>query len=333
MPRLLVLGLNHTTAPLELRERVAFDASQRAAALAGFTRHFPGTEAVLLSTCNRVELYAGLPQSQSPNAANLIEFLATFHGLPPQALRPHLYEKSDRAMVEHLFAVASSLDSMVLGESQILGQVREAYDAATAAGAAGPLLHPLMQRAVAVGKQVMSTTALGEGRLSVASVAVDFSRRIFDHLTDKAVLCIGAGKMAQLVLSAFAALQPGKLLICNRDLDRATSLATRFNGQAVPFDQLHEALVGVDVVITSTGSARPILTESAFTAVHRRRRRRPIFIIDIALPRDVEPSIASLDNVYLYNVDDLQQVISDTQSGRRGAIDAAQKIVAAVRRK
>jgi glutamyl-tRNA reductase len=258
-------------------------------------------------------------------------------------------------MVEHLFAVASSLDSMVLGESQILGQVREAYDAAAGLvamaepgrvapgsdgataepGAArpgslvGPLLHPLFQRAIAVGKQVMGTTALGEGRLSVASVAVDFSRRIFEHFNDKAVLCVGAGKMAQLVLAGFAALSPGKLLVCNRDAMRAENLARRFGGEAVPFDLLHEALVGVDVVITSTGAARPILTEPAFAAAHRKRRRRPIFIIDIALPRDVEPSIGAMENVYLYNVDDLQQVISDTQAGRRGAIEAAQQIVAA----
>jgi glutamyl-tRNA reductase len=330
MPHLLALGLNHTTAPLELRERVAFDASQRQAALMALAERFPGIEAVLLSTCNRVELYAGLPDLPSqPGAAALVEFLSSFHRMPAEALRPHLYEKSNRAMVEHLFAVASSLDSMVLGESQILGQVREAYDAAAAAKTVGPLLHPLMQRATAVGKQVMATTALGEGRLSIASVAVDFARRIFERFNDKAVLCVGAGKMAQLVLGSFAALSPGQLLVCNRDGDRAAALAARFNGQAVPFEQLNDALIGVDVVITSTGAARPIFTESAFAAAHRKRRRRPIFIIDIALPRDVEPAIGSLENVYLYNVDDLQQVISDTQAGRRGAIEAARRIVAA----
>ena len=189
------------------------------------------------------------------------------------------------------------------------------------------MLNPLFQRAIAVGKQVMHETSLAEGRLSVASVAVDFARQIFDHFGDKSVLCIGAGKMAGLVLQSFAALSPKQLLICNRDAAKATELAARFNGSAVPFEQLGDALAGVDIVITSTGSARPIVTAAAFSAAHRRRRYRPIFLIDIALPRDVEPSVGELENVYLYNVDDLQQVVSKTQSGRRGAIDSARRIV------
>ncbi len=203
MHRLLLLGLNHTTAPLQLRERLSFNSSQQLMAISRFREKFPGCEAVLLSTCNRVELYIARQVHGHPRAEEMADFLAEFHSLPVEAIRPHLYEKNGRALVDHLFAVASSLDSMVLGETQILGQVREAYELAAQSSATGPQLNPLFQKAIAVGKQVMHETALAEGRLSVASVAVDFAKRIFDHFADKTVLCIGAGKMAALVLKTF----------------------------------------------------------------------------------------------------------------------------------
>ena len=215
MHRLLLLGLNHTTAPLEVRERLAFDASQRKAAVGALREKFPHCEAVLLSTCNRVELYVGRQGHGHPSVRDMTEFLAGFHSVPPSDLGEHLYHKTDRQVVEHLFTVSSSLDSMVLGETQILGQVREAYDASQALGATGGLLNPLFQRAVAVGKQVMRETPIAEGRLSVASVAVDYARRIFDSFADKVVLSIGAGMMAALVLQSFAQLA-------------SMSLATRF---------------------------------------------------------------------------------------------------------
>ena len=330
MQGLLLLGLNHTTAPLEVRERLAFSAEQRRAAVDAFRARFAGCEAVLLSTCNRVELYvgwAGEAGREWPAVREVAEFLGTFHSVPPTQFSDHLYVKTDRGVVEHLFSVSSSLDSMVLGETQILGQVREAYDVSRDAKAAGPLLHPLFQRAVAVGKQVMRETAIGEGRLSVASVAVDYAKQIFERFDDKTVLCVGAGKLTALVLQHLAALSPRRVLLCNRNPARAEALAARFGGQAVPFNRLADHLVAADIVVTSTGSREPIITRAGFGTLLKRRRYRPVFLIDIAVPRDVEAAVGKLDNVYLYNLDDLQQVVLSTRSQRQDAVDAAKGIV------
>ena len=328
MNRLLLLGLNHTTAPLEVRERLAFNAQQRRAALAAFRARVPNCEAVLLSTCNRVELYVGRESHGHPGVKEMIDFLGDFHGVPPADFDEHLYHKTDREVVEHLFSVSSSLDSMVLGETQILGQVRDAYDFSRQLEAAGPLLNPLFQRAAAVGKQVMHETTIAEGRMSVASVAVDYARQIFERFDDKTLLCVGAGKMAALVLQSFAGLAPGRLLVCNRDMTKAQDLARKFGGRPVPFEGLHDHLTSADVVLTSTGSSHPIITRPGFEPLLRRRRYRPIFLIDIAVPRDVEASVGELDAVYLYNLDDLQQVVLSTQGQRREAVESARKIVA-----
>ena len=328
MDRLGLLGLNHTTAPLEVRERLAFNARQRLDAVARFRERFPQCELVLLSTCNRVELYTARAVHGRPRVEEVIEFLAEFHSLPSDTFAPHLYHKNNREVIDHLFHVAASLDSMVLGETQILGQVRDAYESAASVSAAGPILNPLFQKAIAVGKEVMHGTSLNEGRLSVASVAVDYARGIFDHFQDKTVLCIGAGKMAQLVLQSFVGLQPGKLLVCNRNPEKAHSLATRFGGEAVPLEQLAEHLVASDIVLSSTGAAHPIITRSLFEGLRKRRRYRPIFLIDIAVPRDVEAEVGQIEDVYLYNLDDLQQVVSETQASRKDAIASARAIVA-----
>ncbi|MEO6435525.1 MAG: glutamyl-tRNA reductase [Tepidisphaeraceae bacterium] len=327
MQRLLLLGLNHSTAPLALREKLAFTAAEQRDALAALRQRFEGVEAVLVCTCNRVELYAARALHGHPRHEEMIRFLAELRGVQVSEISSHVYEKSERAVVEHLFAVASSLDSMVIGETQILGQVRDAYDAAVTDGSAGALLNPLFQRAVAVGKQVMNETRIGEGRLSVGSVAVDCAGHIFDHYDDKTVLCIGAGKMAGLVLQGFAALKPKRMLVCNRDPAKAQALAARFGGEAVAFEKLDDHLVAADVVVTSTGAPHPILTRPRFEPLLKLRRYRPIFFIDIALPRDVEPAVGELDNVYLYNLDDLQQVVATTQDRRAGSIEHAQKLV------
>ncbi len=327
MHRLLLLGLNHTTAPLEVREKWALSADRQQQAIAAFRERFAGAEAVLLSTCNRVEFYAARAPHGGPTADEMLTFLAEFQQLRADAFRPHLYEKSDRAVVEHLFSVTSSLDSMVLGETQILGQVRGAYELSAKLSGAGKMLNPLFQRAIAVGKQVMSDTALSEGRLSVASVAVDHAKQIFETFADKVLLCIGAGEMAEAVLQNFYSLQPGRVLICNRDGVKAAGLAERFGGLPVPFDTLSEHLVAADIVISSTGSTLPIITQKQFKSLRRQRRGRPIVLIDIAVPRDIEPGVGELDNVYLYNIDDLQQVVSGTLASRRDAIDAAKLIV------
>ena len=328
MDRLLLLGLNHTTAPLEVRERLAFNARQQADAVARFRQQFDNCELVLLSTCNRVEFYTARAIHGHPRDEELIQFLSDFHSLPTSQFAQHLYRRTDREVIDHLFHVASSLDSMVLGESQILGQVRDAYETCKTLSSVGPMLNPLFQRAIAVGKEVMHDTALGEGRLSVASVVVDYSKRIFDHFHDKTVLSIGAGKMATLVLQNFAALHPGRLLVCNRDPAKAEALATRFGGTPVPFESLADHLVAADIVLTSTGAAQPIITRQPFEHIRKRRRYRPIFLIDIAVPRDIEPSVGDADGVYLYNLDDLQQVVSQTQSQRTDAVGSARAIVA-----
>lgn len=327
MQRLLLLGLNHTTAPLEVRERLAFSPEQQRRAIASFKEKYPGCDVVVLSTCNRVELYIAREVHGHPRVEELAGFLAEFHQVPVDQFRSHLYERTEREAVEHLFSVASSLDSMVVGESQILGQVRQAYDVSGELGAAGGLLHPLFQRALSVGKEVMHATPLAEGRVSISGVAVGYARRIFDRFSDKTVLCVGAGKMSLLALRGFAALKPGSLRVCNRDAKKAADIATQFGGSGSGLDQLDANLVAADIVITSTGATQPIITRAQFEGLLRQRRYRPIFIIDIAVPRDVEPSVGELDHVYLYNLDDLQQAVSQTHTDRGQAVEQARGIV------
>jgi glutamyl-tRNA reductase len=327
MQRLVVLGLNHTTAPLELREKLAFAPEQRAAALEALRAKFTGCEAVLLSTCNRVELYVARAVHGNPRPAEMAEFLAAYRGVPIAALQPHLYDKAERGAVEHLFSVASSIDSMVVGETQILGQVRDAYDEARALGAAGSSLNPLFQRALAVGKQVMTETAINEGRVSVGSVAVDCASHIFGRYNDKTVLCIGAGKMAALVLQSFSSLKPRRVLICNRSHEKAIALGERFGVAPVLFENLNDHLIAADVVVTSAGAQHAIITREQFEPLLKARRYRPIFLIDIALPRNVDPAVAELENVYLYNLDDLQKLVAATHSRRSESIEQAKTII------
>ncbi|HEX4054925.1 MAG TPA: glutamyl-tRNA reductase [Tepidisphaeraceae bacterium] len=327
MQRLMLLGLNHKTAPLELREKLNFSPPQRREALAALRDRFGQCEAVLLSTCNRVELYLVRQKHGHPRASELAEFLAAGRDVNLVELQSSLYEKSERDVVSHLFSVASSLDSMVLGETQIVGQVREAYETARVAGTAGPMLHPLFQRASAVARQVMSQTTLGEGRSSVATVAVEYARRIFDGFSDKTVLSIGAGKMAGLLLENLAALKPSKLLVCNRDAAKAESLAQNFGAAAVALDRLADHLAVADIVVSSTGSTQPIIARAVFEGVMRRRRYKPVFLIDIAVPRDVAADVGKIENVYLYNLDDLQQAVMATQDQRSAAAESAGKIV------
>jgi glutamyl-tRNA reductase len=327
MQRLLLLGLNHATAPLQVREKLAFNPATRDSAVDALRARFPQAEVTLLSTCNRVELYVARETHGHPRAEQMVEFLAEFHKLAPATFSEHLYQKTDKEVISHLFHVASSLDSMVLGETQILGQVREAYDAARERGATGAFLNPLFQRAIAVGKEVLSATSISEGRVSVASVAVDYARRIFDSFSDKVVLSIGAGKMASLVLQSFAQLKPKRLLVCNRNPDKAAELARKFGGEAVPYERLNDHLVAADIVVSSTGASLPIITAHQVGALRKAMRYRPIFLIDIALPRDIEAAVGELEGVYLYNIDDLQQVVAGTMEQRQDAVTAARAII------
>lgn len=333
MQRIFLLGLNHTTAPLEVREKVALNSEQALAAVSAFIGKFNNCEIVVLSTCNRLEFYTALPDEahgdgQQQWVEQVVGFLADFRQVPAEVFAPCLYQKTGEAAAEHLFTVASSLDSMVLGETQILGQVRQAYDASRQVGAAGPVLHPLFQRAMAVGKQVHSQTSLAEGRVSVASVAVDYAKRIFDTFSDKTVLSIGAGKMSLLVLRNLVDLKPKRLLICNRDHGKAATLAEQFDGEAVDLEKLADHLVSADIVVSGTGSEQALITRAMFEGVMRRRRYKPVFLIDIALPRDVEPSVGEADNVYLYNLDDLQKTAEASREQRGEATEAAGLIVA-----
>ena len=327
MHRLLMLGLNHSTAPLEVREKLAFSADRQRAALAALLQRYPDSQAAIISTCNRVEIYVAGPP-HAPGNSELAAFLAEFHQVPGESFAAHLYHKIEKEAVAHLFTVASSLDSMVLGESQILGQVRDAYELAHGAGSTGALLNGLFQRALAAGKQVMAQTALGEGRLSIASIAVEYAKRIFEDFSDKTVLCIGAGKMSALVLRNLAELSPRQVLVCNRDLGNARVLAEKFAAVAVEFAALDDHLVAADIVVTATGSPTPIITLARLERLLKPRRYRPLFILDIALPRDVEAGVAGIEHVYLYDLDHLQRVVAATQSQRKESVDAAKTIVA-----
>ncbi|HEX8325262.1 MAG TPA: glutamyl-tRNA reductase [Tepidisphaeraceae bacterium] len=330
MNDLLLIGLNHTTAPLDVRERLALAPQRAFEAITAWQARSHGGEVVLLSTCNRVELYLAADDTTSRD--NVITFLADFFSVPAGAFASHLYEARGRAAVEHLFSVASGLDSMVLGESQILGQVRQAYEASRQAGATGPVLNPLFQRAATVGKEVLTDTGLGEGRVSVASVAVDYAKRIFDTFDDKTVLCLGTGKMTRLVLQGFTALKAGRVLVASREQTRADAFATKFGGnniniRGVTMDDLDRHLISADIVIGSTGATHPVVTRDRFATLLKKRRYRPAFFLDIAVPRDIDPRVGDLSDVYLYNLDDLQQVVSQTLAGRGGAVEAARAVV------
>ncbi|MGF1633331.1 MAG: glutamyl-tRNA reductase [Phycisphaerae bacterium] len=325
MHRLTLLGLNHQTASLAVRERVAFNRQQQRSALQLLMARYPGAEFVLVSTCNRVELYAA--GEGAPDAAMLCRFLEESHDLSAGTLAGHVYSHAGPQAVGHLFRVTASLDSMVLGETQILGQVRHAYELARDEQAAGGLMHPLFQKALAVAKKVMTQTGLAEGRMSVASVAVDYAQQIFDRLSDKAVLCVGAGEMAQLVLASFQSAGWRKLTVCNRDALRGKALAEQFAGEARPWETLPDELATADVVVTSTASSKAVILAEGFGQVMKRRRYRPLFLIDIAVPRDVEPEVGRYENVYLYNLDDLQQVVSQTLASRTEQLAAATALV------
>ena len=336
---MLVVGLNHRTAPIELRETVAFTPAQAAEATRAFRARHPQAELVILSTCNRVEFYIARPLSEEPTLAGVAAFLAEFHRLRPEQLAGHLYHYQDRAMIEHLFAVASSLDSMVVGETQILSQVKHAYlhgcDPArdAAARGVGKVLHALFQRALAAAKDIHEKTHLATGHLSVASVAVELTASVFDRFDDKTVLCVGAGKMASLMLRHLAELKPRRLLIANRSPQRAAALAAEFavndgKAEARPFEQLDALLAEADILLAGTGASEPIITEARFRAVLKARRYRPIVMVDIAVPRAIEPGVAGLSNVYLYNIDDLQAVAAGNRGKRDQEIAAARQLLA-----
>jgi glutamyl-tRNA reductase len=326
--KLLALGVDHRSAPTAIREALAFEGDRRDAGLAALKAAFPAVEFVVLSTCNRVEIYAASGDAAViPDVAALSDWLAAFHGVPAEALASHLVAHHDEATVGHLFRVASSLESLVLGEGQILGQVRDAYRAAEARRAVGPILHEVFQQAIRVGKLVREQTGMDRGKLSVASVAVDLAREVFDTFADKTVLVLGAGKMGDLTLQHLAALRPGRILVVNRNPRRAEDAAARWGGQAVALERLNQALIDADLVISTTASEEPVVSYDQYARVQHARRFRLALILDIAVPRDFDPRIGELDQVLLYNVDDLQAQVERNREGRQRAVDPAQAII------
>jgi glutamyl-tRNA reductase len=325
--RVLALGVDHRSAPAEVREAIAFDGTKYSKALGLLARAFPGNEFVILSTCNRVELYVAGSPEQVPEIDALTGVLVELHGVQSDFFSRHLVSYHDESAVGHLFRVAASLESLVLGEGQILGQVREAYRTAVDCETVGPAFHTVFQAALRVGKLVRERTGMDQGKLSVASVAVDLAKEVFDSFADKTVLVIGAGKMGELTLQHLKGLAPGRILVTNRNAERAEETAARWNGRAVPFDQLEKALVDADLVISTTAATEPIVTLAQYVRVQRVRRNRLSLILDIAFPRDFDPRIGGLDQVMLYHIDELRAQAEQNRLSRQKGIDPAQAII------
>ncbi len=331
--RLVALGIDHTKAPAALRESVSIAPEKIPDALRTLRKAFPGQEFTILSTCNRVEIYSASDSDRIETGrkfaegSDLATMLASFHGLSANELLRYSTVLHDEGVVGHLFRVSASVESVVLGEGQILGQVREAYRQAVSAQSVGWVLHSVFQHALKVGKKVRETTGLGTGKLSVASVAVDLAREVFDHFYDKTVLVIGAGKMAELTLTHLAALKPGRTIVINRSLPKARQLADRFGGSVLEYERLNQALIDADLVVSTTASAQPIMDLETFTRIQRARRYRLALILDIALPRDFDERIGQLDQVMLYNVDDLRAQVERTMTQRRGGLSAAHRLI------
>ncbi len=323
-----VVGCSHHGTSVAVRERLAFSSAQTREALDRWRRAFRGVEAVLRSTCNRVEVYAATERESEPSLEQIADFLARFHGLDPASVAGHLYQHGDEAAVRHLFSVASSVDSMVLGEPQILAQVKEAYQTATDQDNTGPLLHAAFQAALRVARRVAAETAIHQRRVSVPSVAVgDFARGVFERFDDKETLVIGAGEMAEETLRYLREEGVRRLTVVNRHLDRAVELAHRWQGQAVPWDQLPQALAAADLVVSTTAAGEPVVTLGQFAAVEGLRRRRPLVVLDLAVPRDFEPAVGNRPDVYLYSIDDLEAVCRRNRQERDRELPAAMRII------
>jgi glutamyl-tRNA reductase len=318
---IFALGLNHNTAPLAMRERVVFHVERLGEALAEAKRVL-APEAAILSTCNRTELYLAAGE---PGAA--AEWLARYHRLQPGELSPFLYTLPREQAVRHAFRVASGLDSMVLGEPEILGQMKEAARSAEAAGTLGTVLGKLFQRSFAVAKEVRSNTRVGASSVSMAAAAVKLAARIFPSLAEQKVLFIGAGEMIELCATHFAAQAPARITVANRTLERGQALAHRFNARAIELRELGAQLHEYDVVVSCTASSLPILGKGLVERALKARRRLPMFMVDLAVPRDIEPEVAELDDVFLYTVDDLRGIVQGNLDARRAAVEQAEAII------
>jgi glutamyl-tRNA reductase len=322
---IVLVGLNHKTAPIELRERLAVAPQQLEEATRSLVDSQGVLEGMILSTCNRVEVLASL----APDAPPLLSFLGDFFGIEQAELAPHIYEYRHENAVRHLFRVACSLDSMVIGEPQILGQVKSSYLAARSVGAVRGHLDKVLQRAFVVAKRVRTETQIGSSSVSIASVAVELARKIFGSLQDKKVLLVGAGKMSEQAARHLVQQGAGTVLVANRTHARAEQMAQRFRGRTIAFENLYADADQADIIITSTGSARPIFRREHAHHFLQQRRGRPMFFIDIAVPRDVDPEVNKLDGVFLYDIDDLQSVAGSHLKERSKEADLVETMILA----
>lgn len=327
---LRAVGCNFRTAGVGLREQLAFTPDGQAAAAADLAARF-GCEAAVLSTCNRVELYVARPPGERPFDAGLAaEVLGEARRVPPDDILPHLYDHAGPAAVAHLCRVAASLDSLIVGEGQIAGQVKGAFELARRLGTTGPLLNALFPHALRTAKRVRTETGIAQGHVSVSSVAVDYVRQVFDHFGDKTVLVIGAGKMGRLTLKHLRELDPGRILVTNRSPEKAAEVAAGCGGTAVPWAKLDEALAEADIALSTTGAPEPIMSRARFAAaVLPRRKAGTLVVLDIAVPRDFDPAIHDGDAVCVFNIDDLTRIREQTIAKRQRHIAAADAIVAA----
>ena len=320
---LYTLGLNHTTAPLEVRERVVFSPDALLDALRDLVGARRVKEAAILSTCNRTEVYF-----RGDDPEPVASWLAGFHNLPAQALAPYVYTLPREKAVTHAFRVASGLDSMVLGEPQILGQMKQAVRTAESAGSLGLVLNRLFQRTFAVAKDVRTQTDIGNASISMAAASVKLAERIFPSIAQQRLLLIGAGEMIELAATHFAAKSPRSVTVANRTLERGCKLADRFGADAITLNELPERLHEFDIIVTCTASTLPILGKGMLERVVKKRRHAPVFVVDLAVPRDVEPEAAELDDVFLYSIDDLAVIVKDNLVIRREAVVEAERMIA-----
>jgi len=321
---LLSLGINHQTAPVDIREKVAIAPDQMDEALIELQKLATVNETVIVSTCNRTEIYC---DTSSDSSDSISHWLSSYHGMSSEALSPYMYQYSDQEVARHLFRVASGLDSMVLGEPQILGQLKQSFDQARNGNSVDTILGRLFQHSFNVAKRVRTDTEIGSHPVSVAFTAVNLSKQIFGDLSELQALLIGAGETIELVSRHLRSQKIGSMVIANRSLENAARLANEVEAEAVPISDVPEQLVNADIVISSTASQLPILGKGATESALKRRKHRPIFMVDLAVPRDIESEVGKLQDIYLYTVDDLKNVIDKNQRTRELAAEAAQEII------
>jgi glutamyl-tRNA reductase len=323
---LIVIGLNHKTAPIEIRERLAFQESEMEKSLVQVRALSSVKESMILSTCNRVEIYAASRETEK-TIPDLKNFLSQYHNLPLKTFEKSLYLLVGEEAVRHIFRVASSLDSMVVGEPQILGQIKSAYNRATESKSSGVILHRLLHRAFHVAKRVRTETKISNSAVSISSVSVDLAEKIFGSLQKRTVLLIGAGEMSELAAHHLAKGGVEEILVTNRTFEKAAGLAQEFQGEAIRFEEMALGLKRADIVISATDSSQYIIGHDQIVKVMKDRKQKPIFFIDIADPRDIEPKVGDIENVYLYNIDDLQKVAYHNIQDREKEAQKAEAIV------